>query len=91
MIILFIKTPEVTTISFFLMGELFWENKGAKIALVSTASRIATALFPGLTGLIVRSYGVLYVFYLIIIVFAIAIVAAIFIKSRYIKLTKKDN
>lgn len=106
MIILFIKTPEVTTISFFLMGvssagvlqmaqttmgELFWENKGAKIALVSTASGIATALFPGLTGLIVRSYGVLYVFYLIIIVFAIAIVAAIFIKSRYIKLTKKDN
>lgn len=104
-IVLLVRTPEVTTISFFLMGvssagvlqmaqttmgELFWKSKGAKIALVSTASGIATTVFPGITGLIVRNYGVLYVFYFMIIIFAIGISAAIFAKGRYNKIMIND-
>lgn len=72
------------------MGELFSKSKGAKIALVSTASGIATTVFPGITGLIVRNYGVLYVFYFVIIIFVIGISCALFAKSRYDKIIIKD-
>jgi predicted MFS family arabinose efflux permease len=98
LLILFVRIPTVATIGFFLigvstagvlqmaqttMGELFWKNKGATMALVSTASGVAAAVIPGLMGLIVRYYGVLNAFYFLIIIYIIGITAASFAKLRY--------
>lgn len=105
-LILVFKTSAVTTIGFSLiglssagvlqmaqttMGELFWKNKGATIALVSMASGIAVAVIPALTGLILRYYGILYVFYFMIIIYVIAISAAVYAKLRYDVVVKKDS
>lgn len=98
LLILFVRIPTVAVIGFFLigvstagvlqmaqttMGELFWKNKGATMALVSTASGVAAAVIPGLMGLIVRYYGVLNAFYFLIIIYIIGILAASFAKLRY--------
>jgi MFS family permease len=98
LLILFVRIPTVATIGFFLigvstagvlqmaqttMGELFWKNKGATMALVSTASGLAAAIIPGFMGLIVRYYGVLNAFYFLIIIYIIGIMAASFAKLRY--------
>lgn len=105
-VLLIIKTQVVTTIAFCLigvssagvlqmaqttMGELFWKNKGATIALVSTASGVAAAVMPALTGLILRHYGILYVFYFMIIVYVIGISCAILANSRYNKVIKVEK
>lgn len=101
--ILLVRTEAVVMIGFFFiglvsagvlqmaqttMGELFWKNKGATIALVSTASGISAAVIPALTGLILRSFGITYVFYFMIIIFVIGIACAIYAKSRYDKVTE---
>ncbi|TDT62803.1 MFS transporter [Fonticella tunisiensis] len=105
-LVLVFKTTAVTTIGFSLiglssagvlqmaqttMGELFWKNKGATIALVSTASGVAAAVIPALTGLILRYYGILYVFYFMVIVYVIAISAAVFVKLRYDRVVVKER
>jgi len=101
--ILLIRTSTVTIIGFFLiglssagvlqmaqatMGELFSKNKGATIALVSTASGVAAAVIPALTGLILRHYDILHVFYFMIIIFVIAISTSIFAFVRYYKVVR---
>lgn len=105
LLILIIRTEIVTTIGFFFiglssagvlqmaqttMGELFWKNKGATIALVSTAGGISAAIVPALTGIILRHYGISYVFYFMTIVFVIGIACAIFAKTRYDKVIAND-
>lgn len=105
-LILVIKTQAATTIGFFLigfssagvlqmaqttMGELFWKNKGATIALVSTASGIAAAVIPGLTGLILRHYDILHVFYFMMFIYIIGISCAIIAKLRYDRVSIKEN
>lgn len=45
------------------MGELFWKNKGATMGMVSTAGGIASAVVPALTGIILKYYDILHVFY----------------------------
>lgn len=102
-LILLVRTELVTTIGFFMiglvsagvlqmaqttMGELFWKKKGAMIALVSTAGGISAAVIPALTGLILRHYGIFYVFYFMIIIFVIGIACALFAKLRYNKMIK---
>lgn len=104
-LILLVRTELVTTIGFFLiglssagvlqmaqttMGEIFWKNKGATIALVSTASGISAAVIPALTGMILRHSDILHVFYLMIAIFIIGILAAIFAKVRYDKIIIND-
>jgi MFS family permease len=104
-LILFVRIPTVATIGFFLigvstagvlqmaqttMGELFWKNKGATMALVSTASGLAAAVIPGLMGLIVRHSGVLNAFYFLIIIYIIGILAASFAKLRYDRVISKE-
>ncbi|MDF2883510.1 MAG: yfkL [Clostridiaceae bacterium] len=96
--LLTIRSQAVTTFGFFIagitsagvlqmaqttMGELFWKNKGASISLVSTASGIAAAVIPGLTGLILRSFGISHVFYFLSILYVIGISCAIFANLRY--------
>lgn len=104
--LLVLKTPLVATIVFCLvggssagvlqmsqttMGELFWKNKGATIALVSTASGIAAAVVPGLTGLILRHYDILHVFYFLIFIYVVGILCAILANLRYKKVTKNEQ
>lgn len=105
LLILLVRREAVTMAGFFLiglssagvlqmsqttMGELFWKNKGATIALVSTAGGIAAAVIPALTGLILRHFGISYVFYFMIIIFALGISCAIYAKSRYNKIVIND-
>lgn len=45
------------------MGELFWKNKCATMGMVSTAGGIASAVVPALTGIILKYYDILHVFY----------------------------
>lgn len=105
-LMLVIKTNIITTIGFFLiglssagvlqmtqtvMGELFWKNKGATIALVSTASGVAAAVVPGLTGLILRHYGILHVFYFMAVIYVIAILSANYAKLRYDRIVIKER
>lgn len=104
-LILLVKSAIVTTIGFFFiglvsagvlqmaqttMGQLFWKNKGATIALVSTASGISAAVIPALTGLILRYYGISYVFYFMTIILALGISCALYAKSRYDKVMRND-
>ncbi|AGX45028.1 MFS transporter [Clostridium saccharobutylicum] len=104
-LILIVRTELVTTVGFFLiglssagvlqmaqttMGEIFWKNKGATIALVSTASGISAAVIPALTGMILRHSDILHVFYLMIAIFIIGILSAIFAKLRYDKIMIND-
>lgn len=103
-LLLLLKTETAATIGFIFiglssagvlqmaqtaMGELFWKNKGATMAMVSTAGGIASAVIPAFTGLILRYSDILHVFYFMMIIFVIGIAAAIFVKSRYDKITKK--
>jgi MFS family permease len=103
-LILLIRTETVTVIGFFLiglssagvlqmaqttMGELFWKNKGETIALVSTAGGISAAVVPALTGMILRHFGILNVFYFMLIIFIVGISSAIFAKLRYNKIVIK--
>jgi MFS family permease len=105
-ILLVFNTPVVGTATFCLlglssagvlqmaqatMGELFWKNKGATIALVSTASGIAAAVIPGLTGLILRYYDILHVFYFMILIYVIGISCAVLTNIRYNKVTKNGQ
>jgi MFS family permease len=105
-LLLFVRTQLITTIGFFLigissagvlqmaqttMGELFWRNKGATIALVSTASGVAAAVIPGLTGMILRYYDIIHVFYFMFIVYVIAIICAVFTRIRYSKIITKNS
>lgn len=107
-ILLLFKTPTIATIAFCLigmssagvlqmaqttMGELFWKNKGATIALVSTASGVAAAVIPALTGLILRHYGILHVFYFMIIIYTIGISCSVLANIRYKRIVGngKDN
>jgi Arabinose efflux permease len=100
--LLTLKTPTVATVVFCLvgassagvlqmsqttMGELFWKNKGATIALVSTASGIAAAVVPGLTGLILRRYDIVHVFYFLIFIYVVSILCGIVANIRYKKVT----
>ena len=64
------------------MGEFFLENKGATIGMVSTAGGIASAVIPALTGIILKYYDILHVFYFLMIIFAVGIFCAIFTKIR---------
>lgn len=104
--LLLIKTPAVATIAFCLlglssagvlqmaqttMGELFYKNKGATIALVSTASGVAAAVIPGLTGLILRHSDIEHVFYFAGVIFALAIICGSIANSRYNKVTRKES
>jgi len=104
-LILLIRTETVATIGFILiglssagvlqmaqttMGELFYKNKGATMAMVSTAGGIASAVVPALTGMILRYSNIIYVFYFMAIIFIIGISAAIFAKSRYDKVIAND-
>jgi len=104
-LILLIRTETVATIGFILiglssagvlqmsqttMGQLFWKNKGATMGMVSTAGGIASAVVPALTGMILRHYDILHVFYFMIIIFVIGISAAIFAKLRYDKVIRND-
>lgn len=99
-LVLLIRTEIVTTIGFTLiglssagvlqmaqttMGELFWKNKGATMGMVSTAGGIASAVVPALTGIILKYYDILHVFYFIMIIFVVGISCAIFTKIRYDK------
>lgn len=103
MLIILLKTETAATIGFIFlglssagvlqmaqttMGELFWKNKGATMAMVSTAGGIASAVVPALTGLILRYSDIIHVFYFMGIIIVIGISAAIFVKSRYDKVTK---
>lgn len=103
--ILLIRTEVVATIGFILiglssagvlqmaqttMGELFYKNKGATMAMVSTAGGIASAVVPALTGMILRYSNIIYVFYFMAIIFVIGISAAIFAKTRYNKVIGND-
>jgi MFS family permease len=96
--VLTIRSQVVTTIGFFVagitsagvlqmaqttMGELFWKKKGASISLVSTASGVAAAVIPGLTGLILRSFGILYVFYFFTILYVIGVSCAVIANLRH--------
>lgn len=105
-VLLVLKTPAVATVVFCLvggssagvlqmsqttMGELFWKNKGATIALVSTASGIAAAVVPGLTGLILRHYDIVHVFYFLIFIYAVSISCAIVANLRYNRVTKNGQ
>ncbi|GFZ31963.1 putative MFS-type transporter YfkL [Clostridium zeae] len=105
-IVLIFKTTTVATISFALagfssagvlqmaqttMGELFWRNKGATIALVSTASGIAAAVIPASTGLILRHFGIVPVFYFMLGIYVIAIVASTIARLRYDKVFGKNK
>lgn len=72
------------------MGEFFWENKGATIGMVSTAGGIASAVIPALTGIILKYYDILHVFYFLMIIFAVGIFCAIFTKIRYDKVISNN-
>ena len=72
------------------MGEFFWENKGATIGMVSTAGGIASAVIPALTGIILKYYDILHVFYFLMIIFAVEIFCAIFTKIRYDKVISNN-
>ena len=99
-LVLLIKTETVAIIGFTLiglsaagvlqmaqttMGELFWRNKGATMGMVSTAGGVASAVLPALTGIILKHYDILHVFYFMIIIFVVGISCAIFAKARYDK------
>lgn len=99
-LVLLIRTEVVTAIGFTLiglssagvlqmaqttMGELFWRNKGATMGMVSTAGGIASAVVPALTGIILKYYDILHVFYFIMVIFVVGISCAIFTKIRYDK------
>lgn len=101
--LLTIRSMSVTTLGFFVagitsagvlqmaqttMGELFWRKKGASISLVSTASGIAAAVIPGLTGLILRSYGIAYVFYFLSVLYLVGIFCAALANLRYRQLCR---
>ncbi|MBD7910601.1 MULTISPECIES: MFS transporter [Clostridium] len=103
-LILLIRSEICTIVGFFLiglssagvlqmaqttMGELFWKKKGETIALVSTAGGISAAVIPALTGMILRHYGILNVFYFMIVIFIVGISSAIFAKLRYNKIVIK--
>jgi len=103
-LMLVVRTSTATIIGFFLiglssagvlqmaqatMGELFSKNKGATIALVSTASGVAAAVIPAVTGLILRHYDIIHVFYFMIIIYVMAILAAIFATLRYYRVAMK--
>ena len=105
-LVLIIRTEIVTTIGFTLiglssagvlqmaqttMGELFWKNKGATMGMVSTAGGIASAVVPALTGIILKYYDILYVFYFIMVIFVVGISCAIFTKLRYDKVIAKEE
>ena len=104
-VVLLIRTEIVTTIGFTLiglssagvlqmaqttMGELFWKNKGATMGMVSTAGGIASAVVPALTGIILKYYDILHVFYFIMIIFVVGISCAIFTKIRYDKVVANN-
>lgn len=104
-LVLLIKTETVSIIGFTLiglsaagvlqmaqttMGELFWRNKGATMGMVSTAGGIASAVLPALTGIILKHYDILHVFYFMIIIFVVGISCAIFAKARYDKVIVKN-
>lgn len=72
------------------MGEFFWGNKGATIGMVSTAGGIASAVIPALTGIILKYYDILHVFYFLMIIFAVGIFCAIFTKIRYDKVISNN-
>ncbi len=72
------------------MGEFFLENKGATIGMVSTAGGIASAVIPALTGIILKYYDILHVFYFLMIIFAVGIFCAIFTKIRYDKVISNN-
>ena len=55
------------------------------MGMVSTAGGIASAVVPALTGIILKYYGILHVFYFIMIIFVVGISCAIFTKIRYDK------
>lgn len=105
-LVLIIRIEIVTTIGFTLiglssagvlqmaqttMGELFWKNKGATMGMVSTAGGIASAVVPALTGIILKYYDILYVFYFIMVIFIVGISCAIFTKLRYDKVIAKEE
>lgn len=104
-LVLLIKTETVAIIGFTLiglsaagvlqmaqttMGELFWRNKGATMGMVSTAGGVASAVLPALTGIILKNYDILHVFYFMIIIFVVGISCAIFAKARYDKVIVKN-
>ena len=104
-LVLLIKTETVAIIGFTLiglsaagvlqmaqttMGELFWRNKGATMGMVSTAGGVASAVLPALTGIILKYYDILHVFYFMIIIFVVGISCAIFAKVRYDKVIGKN-
>lgn len=68
------------------MGELFWKKKGSTIALVSTASGVAAAVIPALTGVITKSFDVVHVFYFMIILYVAGITCGLVVKLRYDKI-----
>ena len=72
------------------MGEFFWENKGATIGMVSTAGGIASAVIPALTGIILKYYDILHVFYFLMIIFVVGIFCDIFTKIRYDKVISNN-
>ena len=72
------------------LGEFFLENKGATIGMVSTAGGIASAVIPALTGIILKYYDILHVFYFLMIIFAVGIFCAIFTKIRYDKVISNN-
>ena len=67
-----------------------FETKGATIGMVSTAGGIASAVIPALTGIILKYYDILHVFYFLMIIFAVGIFCAIFTKIRYDKVISNN-
>ncbi|MCR3760850.1 MFS transporter [Clostridium felsineum] len=70
------------------MGELFWKKKGSTIALVSTASGLAAAVIPALTGVITKNFSVVHVFYFMLILYVVGIACGSVVKLRYNKIMR---
>lgn len=83
--ILGLSTAGLFQLAVTLMAEFFPGRKGTSTAFVTLSSSIAFIIIPYVTGLIDRHIGVSYIFMFEILVALIAMMLAIFISSRYMK------
>ncbi|WP_019241100.1 MULTISPECIES: MFS transporter [Bacillus] len=104
--LMYIKITSVTIIAAFIIGfslagvmqlalsvmcEFFWENKGKITGILCTATSVATAGIPFVTGLITRFTDVSGVFIFSLMINGAGILLALIANYRYRQLTNKKE
>ncbi|WP_203555096.1 MFS transporter [Bacillus sp. B15-48] len=106
LVLITIKTPVVAAIMSFMLGvtlagvlqlglsilcEFFWDRKGRMTGVMYSATALATAVVPLITGYITRLYDIQGVFTFMIIINAIGIFVSAIVNYRYRILAKPDH